>query len=289
MFYFSVFRTVFNIRNKLYIDNIFIFYFMKEVEERFKKKICSYIDGVCDRCPIKNICIFPKIFLYEVWYGKPNLMITSPKYINENLTKGKKLKIDFVMLNEAVDSFRLLEEAIKESCKEANFSNLIYEDVYNYNVFADNLEKIDFLSPFPKYGLREFLELRSGVKKVKLKIFPSFLNLSVDFNNMSNDEIKFFLFKEFFSRMSEIFEEEIQFSNNVELNVKKLQWKQVNYEDIFLKKNILQFKNYNFFSGEFIIEGNLSPIWHILEFIQTFGIGRLTNYGFGKVKLIELI
>ncbi len=289
MLYFSIFRTVFYIRDEVYIDNIFIFYFMKEVEERFKKKICSYTNGVCNRCPIRNICIFPKIFLYEVSYGKPNFMITSPKYLNENLTEGKKLKIDFVILNEAVDSFRILEEAIKESCKEANFSNLIYEGVYNYNVFADSLEKIDFLSPFPKYSLHEFLELRSGVKRVKLKIFPSFLNLSVDFNNMSNNEIKFFLFKEFFNRMSEILEEEIHFSNNIKLNVKKLQWKQLNYKDFFLRRTTSNFKNYKFFTGEFIIEGNLSPIWYVLEFIQTFGIGRLTNYGFGKVKLIKLI
>ncbi|RUM57987.1 MAG: hypothetical protein DSY60_03150 [Persephonella sp.] len=289
MFYFSVFRTVFDIRDELHLDNIFIFYFMKEVEERFKRKICSYINGVCERCQLRNICMFPKNFLYEVWYGKPNFMITSPKYLNENLTEGKKLKIDFVMLNEAVDSFRLLEEAIKESCKEANFSNLIYEGVYNYNVFADSLEDIDFLSPFPKYRLQEFLELRSGVRKVKLKIFPSFLNLSVDFNNVSNDGIKFFLFKEIFNRVSEIFEEDIQFPNSIELNVKKLQWKRLNYEDFLLKKSVDKFKNYNFFSGEFIIEGNLSSIWYILEFIQTFGIGRLTNYGFGKVKLIKLI
>ena len=289
MFYFSVFRTVFEIREIAHIDNMFIFYFIKEIEDRFKKKICPYTNAVCETCNLKNVCIFPKIFLYESWYKRPNLMITSPKNLNETLYEGSKFKIDFVILNEAVDSFKLIEEAIRESCREANFSNLIYEDVYNYNVFADTTERINLLNSFPKYRIHEFLELRSGARRVKLKIYPSFLNISFDPDTLSDESLKFFLFKEFLDRMSDLFDEEIQLPDNLDLKIEKVNWKKLEYKDIVLKKTISNFRNYNFYSGEFIIEGDLSSVWYIFEFIKVFGIGKLTNYGFGRVKAITLL
>lgn len=289
MFYFSIFRTVFTVRETVKIDNMYIFYFVKEIESRFKRRICPYTDGVCEECNLKNICIFPKIFLSESWYKKPNLMIVSPKNLNETLTEGSKFKIDFIMLNEAVDSFRLLEEAIRESSKEAMFTNLVYEDLYNYNPFADTVERVNLLSPFPKYRVHDFSELRSGARRVKLKIYPSFLNISFDPENLSDGELKFFLFKEFLDRVSDIFEEDVQFPDTLNLNLEKIFWKKLEYKDLILTKTISNFKNYNFFTGEFIVEGDLASIWYIFEFIQIFGIGKLTNYGFGKVKPIILL
>ncbi|RUM61314.1 MAG: hypothetical protein DSY66_02270 [Persephonella sp.] len=287
MYYFSIFRVFFKIRERVYIDNQFIFYFIKTIEERFKVKVCSFKNGICKECYLKDICIFPKYFFYDLWYKRPNLFITSPKYLMEELEEDKKFKIDFVMLNEGVDSFRIFLEAIQGVCKDPNFKNLIYKEVYGYNIFSDTLEKLDLLKPFPKYDINEFLNLRSGVRKIKIKIYPTFVDFKYS-DEPSNDFIKFLLFSLFSERVKSLTGKDISLTHFLsELDFKVLNWKSFEYKDFMINNEIEKFDNHKFFKGEFLIEGDLSPIWYVFELVQTFSIGKLTNYGFGKVKIIK--
>ena len=288
MFYFSTLRFLFKAREKIYIDNLFIFYFIREIEKKLKENICLYSEKVCEKCPIKNSCIFPKIFLMERWSGQPNLMVVSSNYLNEYLKKDKILELDFILIDEATNIFPLLKEVIKESLKETNFRNLFYLETYYYNTFAEVIEKIEDISTLPRYNIKEFLELRSGLKKIKIKIYPSFLSYSEKLENLNKEKIKRFLLREIFKRANELLEENINLSENYSINIVESSLKEIDYRDIFLRKVISSFKNHKFFEGEVILEGELSNIWNILEIIQTFGIGKLTVYGFGKVKLIKI-
>jgi len=298
MFGFTILRAHYHFtKRKLTIDNTFGFYFALSLEEIFKKKYCVQKDEACIICRYNKVCTIPRLFWNEIIFREPPMFIMRILNMEEEIERDKhELIVEFSVIGDMLGRLDMIIDVLNELSQITSYSSVKLNGIYVYDYFSSReREKVTDIHNIPKYSGSVLFDLKTGFNEMKIKIFPALVekelaysiiekegNVKDELLNLLKNSIKNTL--EFFGCKDGYCLDYIDGF----VDVSKIFAKEVLVGDLNLKKYTKYFPDHVFFEGKFALKGNISAIYPLIALAEILNVGKLTSFGFGRLKLIKL-
>jgi len=296
MFVFTILRAHYKFaEEKITLDNTFGFYFSLTLERILRERYCVQKGTSCLKCRYNRACPIPQLFWSEIIFKEPPLLVM--RYLNqeEEIYRGKnEIVVEFTILGDLVNRIEMITEALKHISEITSYSFVKLSGIYVYDYFSSlETEKIEDLEMIPKYSGNMLFDLKTGNTEMKLKIFPALISKELAEQFIKNNDVKEHLLKLLKNKIKKTLDfigcnQDVCFDTlKTDIEVSKIFAKEIHIGDLNLQKFTTYFPDHTFFEGKFLLEGNLSKIYPLLALAEILNIGKLTSFGFGRVKLIE--
>jgi hypothetical protein len=296
MFVFTILRVHYKFaEEKIRLDNTFAFYFSLTLERLIREKYCIQKGISCLKCKYNKACPIPQLFWSEIIFKEPPMLITRLLNQDEELYKDKnEIIFELTLLGDIINRIEIIKEALESISEIPPYSFVSLSGIYIYDYFSSTeTEKIEDVETVPKYSGNMLFDLKTGKNKLKLKIFPSFIDSKLADSLIKNIHVKDTLLKLLKRKVKRTLDfvgcsQDFCFDSLLtDFEVSKIYSKEIYIGDLNIKKLTSYFPNYKFFEGKFALKGNLGDIYPLLALAEILNIGKLASFGFGRLKIIE--
>ncbi len=296
MFVFTILRVHYKFaEEKIKLDNTFAFYFSLTLERYVREKYCVQKGISCLKCRYKKACPIPKLFWSEIVLNEPPTLIIKLLNQDEELYKGKnKITFEITLIGDTLNKIEIIKDALENITEIPPYSFVKFSSMYIYDYFASSeTELVENIETIPKYSGNMLFDLKTGKTEMKLKIFPSFIYKGLADSLIKNVDVKDTLLKLLKRKVKRTLDfigcsQDFCFDDiKPDFEISKIYAKEINIRDLNINKLVSCFPEYKFFEGKFYLKGNLGDIYPLLALAEILNIGKLTSFGFGRLKLIE--
>ena len=293
MFTFSIIRAYYKVFDDIELDYKFPLYFSVDFRENLKNSVCVDNKKICEVCRFKELCFYTKLFEEDlIGYQSPAVSIRL-LHQEEKIKKDGEITFEFTFFGNTIKEFNVIYNTLKRMKVINSYPRLALEKITFYNPFSETEWIINSENEeLPRLTDDLFWEFILGSTEFKVKIFPAFLNLNLDLSKpVVNEILKEKFIKTTVDRLREVCETFGYYYpitlHRGNFNIEFIYFKEISVKDVLLQPVIDKFKDYKFYECKIQIEGDLIEIYPLFEIMSILNIGKLTNLGFGRVKVIK--
>lgn len=293
MFTFSIIRAYYKVFDNLELDYKFPLYFSVYFRENLKSSVCVDNVKICEKCRFKELCFYTKLFENDIIGNQSPAVSVRLLHQDEKVRKHGEITFEFTFFGDSIKEFNVIYNVLKKMTVIDSYPRLALKKITFYNPFSENEWVINSeQEEIPRLTDDLFWEFILGSTEFKVKIFPSFLDLKLDLSRpISMEVLKERFLKATIDRLREVCETFGYYYpitlHREKFNFEFIYFKEITVGDVLLQPAIEKFKDYKFYEGKIKVEGDLIEIYPLFELMSILNIGKLTNLGFGRIKIIK--
>ncbi len=253
--------------------------------KKLKNMVCIKPFKECKECELNKTCPYTVIFESELFLNKPSKYVFLMPFEEKELKEDDILSIEIVLLGESLDYWEFLVASLSGVLNLGKDRFIKSVGSYYYNPLSGTYKLIS--TYVGKSNAFNFFDCKSGLKSLKIKLYPSSIKLNSNIVK-AKDFNKDIFVKALLSRISKVAFAYGFIEQKLEIDKNAIELKNINLKPSPMKRYSNRKDKYMIipaFEGEFTLEGDINTVLPYLYIVENINIGKSTAFGLGKLEI----